>query len=284
MPRRCRLPTGMPPTSSRGCRAQGADRREPGRYGVDVGARREQSLDGSGLLIAGRARKGDHDRVDLGLGHRPGQAGDRPEQGQREPASLVAVRWSGRCRRSRPAAGPARVGRAGSARAAGRSSRCRRPAPAFGAAPRGATRGFRRRRGCARAPGRRGRAHEGRSGRAGADQDRGGSGHGHEQPGQVLDDREHQPGPVQVGGPGDQHGGPAATTTVRGESSVASQARGDHGGGVREGHTGPIVPSHGIRRPREQPQSSAQDQLCGRTPRTRRCRHPSLAGPGCPAR
>ena len=64
-------------------------RREPGRYGVDVGGRGEQPLDGSGLLVAGRARQGDHDHVDVGLGHRPGQAGDRSEQGEGEPAGLV---------------------------------------------------------------------------------------------------------------------------------------------------------------------------------------------------
>ena len=85
--------------------------------------------------------------------------------------------------------------------------------------------------------------------RAGADQDRRRGGRGHEQPGQVLDDREHQPGPVQVRCPGDQHGDPSGNGQGRWrERRSPPRPRATTAAASARVSTGPIVPSHGIRR------------------------------------
>ena len=195
------------------------------RHGVDVGGGGQQPLDGGGLVVARRAREREHDRVDAGLGHDPGQAGDRPEQGERQAAGLgegvaapVPTKPTGL-----QAVAPG--GRAGSARAAAPSYRCRRPAPDAGAVRCAAAGACRRRPGCARARGRPGPARANARRRpAGRHQDRRRGGRGHEQAGQVLEDREHQPGPVQVRGAGDEHGDQRGRDDGHGDAAESSLA------------------------------------------------------------
>ncbi len=214
-------------------------RREPGRYGVDVGGRGEQPLDGSGLLVAGRARQCDHDHVDVGLGHRPGQTGDRPEQGEGEPAGLVeGAGRAGADEADRPETqlGSGEQGlREPAGGRAGADDHRRPPEPPAATQHVGAAVDERVREHQAGE----GEHAERQPGRAEADQDRGRGGSGHEQAGQVLDDREHQPGPVQVGGPGDQHGETCGHGQGRGRVVGRHQAGGHHGRGVRKGQHWP---------------------------------------------
>ena len=241
-------------------------RGEPGRHGVDVGGCGEQPLDGGGLLVACRAREGDHDRVDVGLCHRPGQGRDWSEQGKGEPAGLVeGAGRAGADEADRPQTqlGPGEQrerdppgGRAGADDHHGPPE----PATSTQHVGHAVDQGVREHQAG------QGKHAERHSGRAGADQDRGRGGRRHEQPGQVLDDGEHQPGPVQVCRPRDQYGDRGGDQG-RGRVVGRHQAREDDGGRVGEGQhwsdrAEPRHPSAHACNHRPSP----QDQLCGRTP------------------